>query len=294
MHPRDLPRGKRGHEHLPAGDLDSLRRRPSRARPVAPALQRGHGPAPPGVRCGHGGAEHGLHPARVGLLPRRPTRDTSRGRDALGRARRPPRLGDGELPVPLGVLPLRHRLPVGLPALRRRARARAQPLPLGGVLPVVDADDRPHRARHRHHRPRGTDRHRVRQHRDDPLRVAHGGLQQRPDARSRPVAGPGRAGLVDTVLVRLRRRHRPVAGDRGVPVGLDRCARRPGPPGVRLGHPHQPVRAVQHLRAQPVAPVPPGQRWRDYLFSEWQYVILSLVAKSVLAWQIFANTLIPT
>jgi hypothetical protein len=35
-------------------------------------------------------------------------------------------------------------------------------------------------------------------------------------------------------------------------------------------------------------------RWRDYLFGEWQYVILSLVAKSVLAWQIFANTLIPT
>ena len=35
-------------------------------------------------------------------------------------------------------------------------------------------------------------------------------------------------------------------------------------------------------------------RWKDYLFGEWQYVILSLVAKSVLAWQIFANTLIPT
>jgi Heliorhodopsin len=35
-------------------------------------------------------------------------------------------------------------------------------------------------------------------------------------------------------------------------------------------------------------------RWSDYLFGEWQYVILSLVAKSVLAWQIFANTLIPT
>lgn len=33
--------------------------------------------------------------------------------------------------------------------------------------------------------------------------------------------------------------------------------------------------------------------WRDYLFGERQYIILSLVAKSVLAWQIFANTLIP-
>ncbi|MBR7743283.1 heliorhodopsin HeR [Phycicoccus sp. BSK3Z-2] len=35
-------------------------------------------------------------------------------------------------------------------------------------------------------------------------------------------------------------------------------------------------------------------RWRDYLFGERQYVVLSLVAKSVLAWQIFANTLIPS
>ncbi|MEO7422972.1 MAG: heliorhodopsin HeR [Ornithinibacter sp.] len=33
--------------------------------------------------------------------------------------------------------------------------------------------------------------------------------------------------------------------------------------------------------------------WRSYLFGERQYIILSLVAKSVLAWQIFANTLIP-
>lgn len=35
-------------------------------------------------------------------------------------------------------------------------------------------------------------------------------------------------------------------------------------------------------------------RWSDYLFGERQYVILSLVAKSVLAWQVFANVLIPT
>ena len=33
--------------------------------------------------------------------------------------------------------------------------------------------------------------------------------------------------------------------------------------------------------------------WRDYLFGERGYIVLSLVAKSVLAWQIFANTLIP-
>jgi hypothetical protein len=32
-------------------------------------------------------------------------------------------------------------------------------------------------------------------------------------------------------------------------------------------------------------------RWRDYLYGERAYVLLSLVAKSLLAWQIFANVL---
>jgi hypothetical protein len=31
--------------------------------------------------------------------------------------------------------------------------------------------------------------------------------------------------------------------------------------------------------------------WRDYLFGEKAYVLLSLVAKSALAWQVFAGTL---
>jgi hypothetical protein len=34
--------------------------------------------------------------------------------------------------------------------------------------------------------------------------------------------------------------------------------------------------------------------WRDYLFGEKVYIILSLTAKSLLAWQVFANILIPT
>ena len=33
-------------------------------------------------------------------------------------------------------------------------------------------------------------------------------------------------------------------------------------------------------------------RWRDYLFGESVYIVLSLTAKTLLAWQIFANTLI--
>jgi hypothetical protein len=34
-------------------------------------------------------------------------------------------------------------------------------------------------------------------------------------------------------------------------------------------------------------------RWRDYLFGERFYIILSLTAKTVLAWTIFAGTLAP-
>jgi hypothetical protein len=33
--------------------------------------------------------------------------------------------------------------------------------------------------------------------------------------------------------------------------------------------------------------------WRDYLYGERAYIILSLVAKSLLAWQVFAGTLRP-
>lgn len=33
-------------------------------------------------------------------------------------------------------------------------------------------------------------------------------------------------------------------------------------------------------------------RFRNYRFGEWGYLVLSLVAKSVLAWQVFANTLL--
>ncbi len=35
-------------------------------------------------------------------------------------------------------------------------------------------------------------------------------------------------------------------------------------------------------------------RWRDYLYGERVYIVLSLVAKSALAWQVFAGTLRPS
>ena len=41
--------------------------------------------------------------------------------------------------------------------------------------------------------------------------------------------------------------------------------------------------ALQYARVGP---------WRDYLFGEWGYLVLSLVAKSLLAWQVFANVLL--
>jgi len=34
-------------------------------------------------------------------------------------------------------------------------------------------------------------------------------------------------------------------------------------------------------------------RWKDYLFGERVYIILSLAAKTALAWMIFAGTLAP-
>jgi hypothetical protein len=34
-------------------------------------------------------------------------------------------------------------------------------------------------------------------------------------------------------------------------------------------------------------------RWKDYIYGERAYMILSLVAKSLLAWQIFSGTLRP-
>lgn len=40
---------------------------------------------------------------------------------------------------------------------------------------------------------------------------------------------------------------------------------------------------LQYRRAGP---------WRSYVFGEWAYIVLSLVAKTLLAWQVFANVLV--
>ena len=33
--------------------------------------------------------------------------------------------------------------------------------------------------------------------------------------------------------------------------------------------------------------------WKDYMYGEFMYIVLSLVAKTLLAWQVFAGTLQP-
>ena len=45
---------------------------------------------------------------------------------------------------------------------------------------------------------------------------------------------------------------------------------------------------VQFLQYKPVG------KWSDYLYGERTYITLSLIAKSLLAWQIFAGTLAPS
>jgi hypothetical protein len=40
-----------------------------------------------------------------------------------------------------------------------------------------------------------------------------------------------------------------------------------------------------------VAAVPGRRRWRNYAYGEKTYLVLSLAAKSLLAWQIYGNSL---
>ena len=34
-------------------------------------------------------------------------------------------------------------------------------------------------------------------------------------------------------------------------------------------------------------------KWKNYIYGEYAYIVLSLVAKSLLAWQVFGGTLRP-
>ena len=75
-----------------------------------------------------------------------------------------------------------------------------------------------------------------------------------------------------------------------VAVYLRRVGR---PARLRLRDLRLALRLLQRLRGQHAPAVPAVGRWRDYLYGERVYMLLSLVAKSALAWQVFAGTLQP-
>ena len=68
--------------------------------------------------------------------------------------------------------------------------------------------------------------------------------------------------------------------------------RRP-PPWIRVRDHCVILRVLQQLRRQHGPPSKKVGRWRDYLFGEKTYILLSLTSKALLAWLVFANTLIP-
>ena len=48
---------------------------------------------------------------------------------------------------------------------------------------------------------------------------------------------------------------------------------------------------LQHLCNQHVLAISKGWTWKDYLFRERMYIVLSLLAKTALAWQIRVGAL---
>ncbi len=90
------------------------------------------------------------------------------------------------------------------------------------------------------------------------------------------------------VLDRVPRRHLPVARHRHLP-------RRPGadqhPPGFVYGIFFSLFAFFNCFAINQYLQYKQIGKWKDYLFGERVYVTLSLTAKSLLAWQIFASTL---
>ncbi|CAA9284575.1 MAG: Heliorhodopsin, partial [uncultured Corynebacteriales bacterium] len=210
-------------------------------------------PAPlqPHRRCrprgpGRAGARPGqrLQPAGDGELPGRPAGE--RLVRAGGAVRHPDRSGRGRLPRPVrggapgrGVADLLRSLPGG-------AAGQPQLLPLGRVRAVQLADDRAHRPAHRDLRRGRADRDLRGERLDDPVRLAAGEV---PPARRRRLAA---------VRLRLPGRDRAVAVRRALHPRPRRRQRR-GAAGVRVRDHRVAVPAVQRLRRQPVAAVPPGR-----------------------------------
>ena len=125
----------------------------------------------------------------------------------------------------------------------------------------------------RHHHRRGRDR---RQRGHDPVRLAAGGGE------------PARARAHDDAAVLVRRRWR---GRRRGSRSPSTSSGPPAPPGFVIGIYVSLLilfftfAVNQWLQYRGIG------KWRDYAFGEKVYLVLSLVAKSLLAWQIFGGSL---
>ena len=111
------------------------------------------------------------------------------------------------------------------------------------------------------------------EHRDDPVRATDG---------APAAAGRGR---LERLLVRLARRRRALGADRGLP--------RPAAEVPGFVYAITIVQFVLFFSFAVNMALQYAQvgRWRDYLHGEVVYIALSLTAKSLLAWLIFANVL---
>ena len=159
--------------------------------------------------------------------------------------------------------------------LRARPGPRHQPVPVGGVLVQRHPDgavDRVVQRHHRHHRRGG---HRRSERRHDPVRLAAGTHE------------PTRTDIDDddALLVRHDRRRRTWVAIWVNVIGA------PEVPGFVYGIVIAELVFFfsfglnQWLQYRGVG------RWRDYAYGEKTYLVLSLAAKSLLAWQIYGGSL---
>ncbi|CAA9334800.1 MAG: Heliorhodopsin, partial [uncultured Frankineae bacterium] len=225
---------------------------PSQRRPAAGDRADGPAPAPGQRRAGRpargagrraAAADDGLRDPGDRDLPRGSARDGGAGTRAA--ARRPPRGARRGLPRPRGAGPPRRRAPPRPPDVRGPAGPQPEPVPLGGVLRLLDPDGAAHRLPGRRHGRHGGHRDRGRQRRDDPVRPADGAGQR----------GPGR-GRVAALRLRLRRRGLPLGGDRDRDRRVGARGGRGGSADLRLRDLHHAARAVHVLRRGAVEAVP--------------------------------------
>ncbi len=99
---------------------------------------------------------------------------------------------------------------------------------------------------------------------------------------------------MEAFLLRLHRWHRAVDRHRREPRRVRGPTRRAADPRVRLGDLRRALFLAFNVPAiTMVLQYAKVGRWRDYLTGEKTYMVMSLVAKSLLAWQVWSGTLRP-